>query len=587
MEIKECYRVLEVEVGATRETVEAAYCRLLERWHPDRVASGKPEALSEAQRMVQVINEAYQTLVKIAPGSPKVSTPAPTAAPPAARAKPTLPPWVAAQTISARPAPPPPPPTPPTSVPPPAPPPKPPPQPTPTPAAPLVASNPPAAPKPPAQRKVDGPAAPPTSFTVLRRQAVVCYDLLFPVGNPRRRFGPLVVAGVVLLLLLVVVKCTSKSPEQIQAAKAELVARTTGRLTVKSNRPNTTIEVTQIPVAGTAAPSPHNGTADGAAEQTMAALAPGKYTLTARSEGYREITREVSVEATRTTEAAVHFKSGSLRVDSLPAGATVKFGHTVLGQTPLVVPQLPPGELSFTLEYPLWPALPFKTTITEDQETAETLRLPHGKLVVESSPPGATVLFNKHPIGQTPLTIERYQAGNTKLTLQAKDFPPLELAIAMEDRGEVKLSPMLGNGFPLLDPEALLRAVWVVDDPDKLSPPTEGINGPFQPQNGIVRNLHRKSLYEVWLRKSYRLAATVKSYDRDSGQVEFSEQRSELSKYRILARLTPGARAGKDLSALLAKGATFTFYGRLTAVEESRWPAKVISFEFSDAEPLH
>jgi hypothetical protein len=79
----------------------------------------------------------------------------------------------------------------------------------------------------------------------------------------------------------------------------------------------------------------------------------------------------------------------------------------------------------------------------------------------------------------------------------------------------------------------------------------------------------------------------VKSYDRDTGQIEFSEQRSELSKYRLVAKLTPAVRADKDVTAQLVKGATFTFFGRLTAVEESRWPAKVITFEFSDAEPLH
>ena len=45
-----------------------------------------------------------------------------------------------------------------------------------------------------------------------------------------------------------------------------------------------------------------------------------------------------------------------------------------------------------------------------------------------------------------------------------------------------------------------------------------------------------------------------------------------------LARLSPIAP--------LAKGATFTFYGRLSAVEEPKWPAKVITFEFSAVEPL-
>src|SRR5438132_579073 len=110
MEIKECYRVLELELGASRDAIEAAYCRLLERWHPDKVAAGDADAAREAQRMVQAVNEAYLTLAKIAPGADPAKAPAvaPAAAPLPTRAKPTLPAWSAAQPGAARPAPPPP-----------------------------------------------------------------------------------------------------------------------------------------------------------------------------------------------------------------------------------------------------------------------------------------------------------------------------------------------------------------------------------------------------------------------------------------------------------------------------------------------
>jgi hypothetical protein len=137
-----------------------------------------------------------------------------------------------------------------------------------------------------------------------------------------------------------------------------------------------------------------------------------------------------------------------------------------------------------------------------------------------------------------------------------------------------------------LDPAELLRAVWVYDDPNQIAPPVDTIAGPYQPRNEIVRNLHRKRLYENWLRKRFRFTATVKSYDRDSGQVEFAEQKSELSKYRVLAFLAPEARADKDLAAQLVKGATFSIYGVLSAVEEPHWPAKVITLEISAANPV-
>lgn len=228
----------------------------------------------------------------------------------------------------------------------------------------------------------------------------------------------------------------------------KLEAETTGRLAVKSNRANTTVEATRIPAAGEAASAIVKGADEGAAEQTLSALPPGKYAVTARSAGWPDMREEVTVDAGRTTEVAFNFKSGSLRLDSVPGGATVKLGGAVLGKTPLVIPQLPPGESQLSLEYPAWPATSFKTTITENVEATETVRLPHGKLTVESTPPGATVLQGKRALGPTPLTLERVPVGTMKLTLQAKDFPPLEVSVKVEDRRRGDGQPGVGLRFP-------------------------------------------------------------------------------------------------------------------------------------------
>lgn len=402
-----------------------------------------------------------------------------------------------------------------------------------------------------------------------------------PTFMDYKKCQPVILAA---LLILGAAGC-SKSPEEVKAAKAKIEAETTGRLAVKSNRANTMIEALRAPAAGEAASDAVKSADEGAAEQTLSALPPGKYAVTARSAGWPEIRQEANVEVGRTTEVVINFKSGSLRLDSVPTGAAVKLAGTTLGKTPLVIPQLPPGESQLSLEYPSWPVLTFKVTITENVEATETVRLPHGKLIVESTPPGATILQGKKAIGQTPLTLERVPVGTMKLTLSAKDFPPLEVTAKVEDRGELKVSPQLGSGFPQLDPPVLLRAVWVADNPDKLSPQFDTA-GAYQPQNGIVKNLHRKRLYENWLRKSYRLTGSIKSYDPAGGRVEFAEQKSEPASYRVLATLSLEARNDKELAAQLTKGAAFTVYGRLSAVEEARWPSKVITLELTAAEPL-
>ena len=430
------------------------------------------------------------------------------------------------------------------------------------------------------------PAATPAAASVYWAKAKALYDKLFPVGTPQHKFGLATLAALLLIILLLAKCAVSSVGEKISAvsqAHAEAVlVRTTGVLVVKSNRPEATVEATRLASAGDVAAT----SAKGALGQALPGLPPGKYAVTLHADGWPDAHAEVDMAAGRQTEIAINFKSGSLRLDSDPAGATVSLAGAVLGKTPLVIPQLPPGECQLSLAYPSWPVTSFKTTISENVEATETVRLPHGKLTVESTPLGATVLLGGRAVGQTPLTLERVPAGARKLTLQAKDFPPLEVAFTVADRSEVKVSRELGSGFPELDPLALLQAVWVRDDPNKLSPSVDSL-GRYEPRNGVVKNLHRKRLYENWLGKGYRYSAIVKSYDPDSGKVEFAEQRNEYSRYRILAELSSAARNDKELAAKLIKGATFSLYGRLGAVEEPRWPGKLITFEISSAEPLH
>jgi len=369
-----------------------------------------------------------------------------------------------------------------------------------------------------------------------------------------------------------------KSPEEAKAEKAAIQAQTTSRLLVKSNHANATFEATRAAVAGEPAPAPVTG----ALGQTLANLPPGKYVLVTRSEGWPEIRQDLVLDAGRTTEAAADFKSGSLRLDSIPTGATVKVDGAVLGRTPLVAPQLPPGEREVSLSYPGWPPLAAKITINENRETAETVRLPHGKLTVASFPAGATIQFGTRILGQTPLTIERFQAGTKKLTLLAKDFPPLEITVTVEDHGETSVSPALSEGFPLLEVPAFLRAVWVETEVgDKGKTVLSG----FRSQSGYVRNLDRKKLFEIWLGKKYRFAGVVKGYNPATGEFELTEEKSELSKYRLLAKLSNGALANRAFVAQLVKGATVAVYGRLAEVEEPEWPAKGIRIEFASVEP--
>ena len=559
MDVKASYRLLELEIGASRAEIEAAYFRMMERWHPDRVApTAGPDAVQEAHRMVDQINDAYRTLDRIAPKPESPAPPAPPTGAPPTPSKPKIaPPLPEVITPAPKPKPPASTPTPTT--------------PAPEPVAPAPEPTPPPAPEP---------------ETDFLQTTLASLDQMLPT-DPKKRMGIIAGAAVALLLglMLLVSTCSSKPTRKRSADTPD--PATTGRLVVKSNRANATIEATRVPAAGETATAGVRGSPTGAAEQVMAGLPPGSYVLLTRSEGWPEMRQDVTLTAGQTTEVTVNFKTGSLRLDSIPGGAMVKFGDTVLGKTPLVVPQLPVGECTVSVEYPGWPAVPAKVAIAEGVETAQTVRLPHGRLIVESTPAGATVLMGGKPVGQTPATFERVSAGTWKVTVQAKDFTPVETPVTVEDAGEAKISPVLKSSLPILDPAATLTAIWL-DTPigrkNDLSPDfNQPIN--FRPKNGIVRNLNRKTLFENWLAKRFRYTGTVKSYKPETGIIEFSDENGENSKYMVTAQLTMSARNDKAIVAQLTKGATFALYGRLSAVEEPSWPAKVITFEITGAEP--
>jgi hypothetical protein len=403
------------------------------------------------------------------------------------------------------------------------------------------------------------------------------YDQLFPVDSPRRKSGPWVVGGLLLVILLLgkcAVSSVNDKVSALSAARAEETrVRTTGVLVVTSNRPEATVEATPVAAAG----APAADSVKGAPGQALSNLKPGKYAVTLRAEGWPDARGEVDVPPGRQTDVTVNFKGGSLRLETDPAGATVKLGGALLGKTPLVIPLLPPGEVLLSLEYPAWPAMPYKAAITEGQEAAARVRLPHGKLTVESFPTGATVLLGRQTLGKTPLTVDRLPVGAKKLVLQMKDFPPLEVAFTVVDGETANLRPVLGLAFPVLDPAELLRAVWVPDD----SRTARAFAGIYRPKNDVVKNIHRELFYNRWQNKIYRYAGVVKSQDA-SGRVEFAEEKSELSRYRVIAQLKSTPAAG----ATSAKGSTRTLYGRLTAAEEPTLLGRVITLELSDAEFL-
>jgi DnaJ-class molecular chaperone len=66
LEVERCYRILEVEPGASLEEVRQGYLDLIWVWHPDRFA-GNPRLQKKAHGKLQELNEAHERLRSFLP----------------------------------------------------------------------------------------------------------------------------------------------------------------------------------------------------------------------------------------------------------------------------------------------------------------------------------------------------------------------------------------------------------------------------------------------------------------------------------------------------------------------------------------
>ncbi len=78
--LEECYRTLDVDLGAAPFTIKRRYRRLVKQWHPDRYPAGSPEQKRAVDEM-QKINHAYQQ-IRRAPLRYRATRPAPASPPP-------------------------------------------------------------------------------------------------------------------------------------------------------------------------------------------------------------------------------------------------------------------------------------------------------------------------------------------------------------------------------------------------------------------------------------------------------------------------------------------------------------------------
>ncbi|MGS2724357.1 PEGA domain-containing protein [Porticoccus sp. GXU_MW_L64] len=138
---------------------------------------------------------------------------------------------------------------------------------------------------------------------------------------------------------------------------------------------------------------------------------PGSYSVRASAEGYHTLNQQIDVSNDDNQRFALSLekKPGHLQLSSQPPGAEVTLDGQVVGQSPLRLGDLSPGEHQLQLAAPRHFTRSLTVDITgldQTQELDVSLDPAWGQLQLTSSPAGAEVFVSGEKRGVTPLTTE-------------------------------------------------------------------------------------------------------------------------------------------------------------------------------------
>jgi hypothetical protein len=108
---------------------------------------------------------------------------------------------------------------------------------------------------------------------------------------------------------------------------------------------------------------PNNYSHSGAFPEKLTGLAVGDYQLTVRQHDWQLPAMPITVRDRDDLQKQVVFPFGSISIESTPPGATVRNGNVILGQTPLSLPQLHPGQMNLSVDLPPYTIQRFPLTI--------------------------------------------------------------------------------------------------------------------------------------------------------------------------------------------------------------------------------
>ena len=172
-------------------------------------------------------------------------------------------------------------------------------------------------------------------------------------------------------------------------------------------------------------------------------LLPSTYIVKLEKPGYRaELIRvEIKQGTDRKIDAKLKPVTASVMLTSVPAAAPVIFQGKKIGETPLVIKDLPYGEYSAELAKSGYTKRTVSWKMNEDGRPVQVktdLASNVGTLKITSNPAGATVTLNGTVMGRTPFS-ERIEEGKHNLEIARDGYVTLKQVVTVVRRQETSL----------------------------------------------------------------------------------------------------------------------------------------------------
>ncbi|MCX7944498.1 MAG: PEGA domain-containing protein [Deltaproteobacteria bacterium] len=249
----------------------------------------------------------------------------------------------------------------------------------------------------------------------------------------QRSFNKLIVfsagAVAILFLLVVVIKYFSKADKEIGESSIEIFY----------TPPDSEIYIDGIKVGSS---SPYKNPK----------ISAGKHTIEIKRKGFIPIKEEVFLKSNQKFSNNYILKAekevfGTVEIETIPPGAVVTIdGQIKSGTTPMNVKVLALVDHKILIEKSGYKSIEETFTVDEGKtiKLSYELKPPTAKLIINSTPKGATVFINKKRVGVTPFTSQEIKVGEKlDIEISKPPFAPVKRTITIEKEGELTIDEEL------------------------------------------------------------------------------------------------------------------------------------------------